>query len=174
MNYKEFLYLNLTGRQDKWSSFNKTITYPSASLAFLFSDFVKQDWFNFGKARIAIAQAGKGPSPYATQNYYGKPSFTDGFTDGLGFPYLGQNGFGISNTLNDPNIKPETTTSQEFGLDLRFFDSRLRLDFSYYNTQTKDIILSLPISTASGFSSFTPTQVEWKIKVLSFSLQELH
>lgn len=154
MNYKEFLYLNLTGRQDKWSSFNKTITYPSASLAFLFSDFVKQDWFNFGKARIAIAQAGKGPSPYATQNYYGKPSFTDGFTDGLGFPYLGQNGFGISNTLNDPNIKPETTTSQEFGLDLRFFDSRLRLDFSYYNTQTKDIILSLPISTASGFSSF--------------------
>lgn len=151
MNYKEFIFLNITARQDRWSSFNKKITYPSASLAFVFSDFLKQPWFTFGKVRIAYAQAGKGPSPYATKNYYGKPFFTDGFTDGLGFPYLAQNGFGISNTLNDPNIKPETTSSQELGLDLRFFESRFRIDFSYYNQQSKNIILSLPIAPSSGF-----------------------
>ncbi|MFM9944891.1 MAG: SusC/RagA family TonB-linked outer membrane protein [Bacteroidia bacterium] len=151
MNYKEYLFLNATVRQDRWSSFNKTITYPSTSLAFVFSDFVKQKWFTFGKVRVAYAQAGKGPSPYATRNYYGKPFFTDGFTDGLGFPYLGQNGFGISNTLNDPNIKPETTSSTEIGLDLRFFESRLKIDFSYYNQQSKNIILSLPIAPSSGF-----------------------
>lgn len=151
MNYKEYLFLNVTARQDRWSSFNKTITYPSASLAFVFTDFVKQNWLTFGKVRFAYAQAGKGPSAYSTRNYYGKPFFTDGFTDGLGFPYLAQNGFGISNTLNDPNIKPETTSSTELGLDLRFFESRLRLDFSYYNQQSKDIILSLPIASSSGF-----------------------
>jgi TonB-linked SusC/RagA family outer membrane protein len=151
MDYKNYLFLNVTARQDRWSSFNKTITYPSTSLAFVFTDFVKQNWLTFGKVRVAYAQAGKGPSPYATRNYYGKPFFTDGFTDGLGFPYLAQNGFGISNTLNDPNIKPETTSSKEFGLDLRFFESRLRIDFSYYNQQSKDIILSLPIASSSGF-----------------------
>ncbi len=151
VNYKEWIFLNVTARQDRWSSFNKKIVYPSTSLAFVFSDFVAQKWFTFGKARVAYAKAGKGPAPYATRNYYGKPFLTDGFTDGLGFPYLSQNGFGISNTLNDPNIKPETTTSTEFGLDLRFFDSRLRIDFSYYNQQSKDIILSLPIAPSSGF-----------------------
>ena len=153
VNYKEILFLNVTGRQDRWSSFNKTITYPSTSLAFVFSDFLKLDWFTFGKARIAYAQAGKGPSPYRTQNYYAKPFFSDGFTDGLGFPYLSQNGFGISTTLNDPNIKPETTSSAEFGLDLRFFESRLKIDFSYYNQQSKNIILNLPVASSSGFRS---------------------
>lgn len=151
MNYKEYLFLNLTARQDRWSSFSKKITYPSASLAFVFSDFIKQKWFTFGKLRLAYAQAGKGPSPYATQTYYAKPFFSDGFTDGLGFPYLSQNGFGISNTLNDPNIKPETTSSQEIGLDVRFFDARLKIDFSYYNQQSKNIILSLPLASSSGF-----------------------
>ena len=151
MNYKEYVFLNVTARQDRWSSFNRKITYPSASLAFVFSDFVKQKWFTFGKVRLAYAQAGKGPSPYSTKTYYAKPFFSDGFTDGLGFPYLAQNGFGISTTLNDPNIKPETTTSQEFGLDVRFFESRLRIDFSYYNQQSKNIILSLPLASSSGF-----------------------
>ncbi len=151
MNYKEYLFLNATARQDRWSSFNKKILYPSVSLAFVFSDFIKTEWLSFGKVRVAYAQAGKGPSPYRTQNYYAKPNFTDGFTSGLGFPYIGQNGFGISNTLNDPNIKPETTSSTEFGLDLRFFDSRLRFDVSFYNQQSKNIILSLPIASSSGF-----------------------
>jgi TonB-linked SusC/RagA family outer membrane protein len=151
VNYKEYVFLNVTARQDRWSSFNKKILYPSASLAFVFSDFINQKWFTFGKARVAYAQAGKGPSAYSTKNYYAKPFFSDGFTSGLGFPYLSQNGFGASNVLNDPNIKPETTTSQEFGLDLRFLDSRFRIDFTYYNQQSKDIILSLPIAPSSGY-----------------------
>lgn len=151
LSYKEYLFLNVTARQDRWSSFNKNITYPSTSLAFVFSDFVKQKWFSFGKARIAYAQAGKGPSPYSNQTNYAKPFFSDGFTDGLGFPYLGQNGFGISTTFFDPDIKPETTTSQEFGLDLRFFDSRVRLDFTYYNQKSEDIILQMPLASSSGF-----------------------
>ncbi len=164
IDYKNYLFLNVTARQDRWSSFNKTITYPSTSLAFVFTDFVKQNWLTFGKVRLAYAQAGKGPSAYSTKNYYGKPFFTDGFTDGLGFPYLAQNGFGISNTLNDPNIKPETTSSTELGLDLRFFESRLRIDFSYYNQQSKDIILSLPIASSSGFRALYTNSGEMENK----------
>lgn len=164
LSYKDYLFLNVTGRQDRWSSFSKTIFYPSTSLAFLFTDFVKQKWFTFGKVRVAYAQAGKGPSPYRTQNYYAKPNFTDGFTSGLGFPYLSQNGFGISNTLNDPNIKPETTSSKEIGLDLRFFDSKLRVDFTWYNQQSKNIILSLPIAPSSGFRALYTNSGEMENK----------
>lgn len=168
VNYKEYLFLNVVARQDRWSSFNKKITYPSTSLAFVFSDFVKQRWFTFGKVRVAFAQAGKGPGPYATKNYYGKPFFTDGFTDGISFPYLGQNGFGISNTLNDPNIKPEVTSSKEIGLDLRFFESRFKVDFTYYNQQTKNIILSLPIAPSSGFEALYTNSGKMENKGIEF------
>ena len=51
----------------------------------------------------------------------------------------------ISNTsgslLGNPNLKPETISEIEFGIEGRFLDSRLSLDLSVYNKKTNDLII---------------------------------
>jgi outer membrane receptor protein involved in Fe transport len=85
----------------------------------------------------------------------GFPVLSDGFTNGLSFPYNGQNAFGYSSlySLGNQNILPEKVTSTEVGADLRFFDGRLNLDLTYYRQLTTDIILTRPIAPSSGFRS---------------------
>jgi hypothetical protein len=59
-------------------------------------------------------------------------------------------GFGYNTTLKNPNLKPETTTSTEFGVDLRFFKGRVGLDVSYYTRNSKDLIVPADISPSAG------------------------
>jgi len=50
-------------------------------------------------------------------------------------------------------LRPESTISTEFGFDTRFFNNRLRLDFTYYKTNTSDQIFRTPAPSGSGISS---------------------
>jgi hypothetical protein len=51
------------------------------------------------------------------------------------------------------NLRPESTQSLELGFDSRFFDNRLRFDFTYYKTNTFDQIFATPTPVASGVSN---------------------
>jgi hypothetical protein len=53
----------------------------------------------------------------------------------------------------NPELKPYTSTEVEFGFDVRFFQNRLGVDFTYYSQKTTDDILDANISRASGFVS---------------------
>jgi hypothetical protein len=108
---------------------------------------------SFGKVRVAYAQAGINPSPYGTRTYFTRSTYTDGFTDGLSFPYLGVNGYGYSSALGNKNLKPERNTAREFGLDLRFFENRIGIDYTYFNQISTDLLVFRPIAPSSGFSS---------------------
>jgi outer membrane receptor protein involved in Fe transport len=55
--------------------------------------------------------------------------------------------------LVNANLKPEISTSFETGLDLRFFHNRMGIDFTYYNTQSKNQILPIPLTNTSGYSA---------------------
>ena len=159
--YKNFLYLNLAGRHDWASTFGSNLRqrgffYPSASLSFAFTELMEaNDWLSFGKFRFSFAQSGIEPSLYSSTTYFNRPFITDGFTDGLGFPYLGLNGFGYSPILGNDNLKPEILTGIETGLDLRFFKGRLNLDLTYYHQRSSNLLVSRPISAATGFRFFT-------------------
>ncbi len=154
-DYKKYLYLNVTGRNEWASTFgaNKSsFFYPSANMAFVFSEFIpKNNILSFGKARVSYAQAGKNPTAYATRTYYVNPYFTDGFTGGLNFPYLGQNGFGLSDILGNADLRPEKTTGTEIGFDLRFLKGRLNLDLTLYKQVSTDILVNMPLAPSTGF-----------------------
>lgn len=157
-DYKDIVFLNLTGRNE-WSSTygpnQGSAFFPSANVAFVFSELMNtNNIWSFGKLRFAYAQAGIEPQPYSANTYFIPPLYTDGFTDGYSFPYLGQSGFGYSqlNTLGNPDLKPERLTGTEVGLELKFWNGRIDLDADYYNQASSDILLVKPIASSSGFS----------------------
>lgn len=156
-SYDNFIYLGVTGRNEWSSTFGpnqNSFFYPSASLSLLFSELLPEnDILTFGKIRYAYAQVGKAPPVYSSKTYYSTPTMTDGFTDGFGFPFNGQNGYSYSSVLGDPNLKPEKVIGHEIGIDLRFFNGRINLDFAYYNQKTVDILLSRPVAGSSGYTS---------------------
>ena len=156
--YQSFLFLTLSGRNE-WSSTygpnQGSAFFPSANIAFVFSEIMNtNNIFSFGKVRFAYAQAGIEPQPYSANTTFISPVYTDGFTDGYSFPYLGQSGFGYSqlNTLGNPDLKPERLTGTEFGLELKFWKGRIDLDAAYYIQNSEDILLTQPIASTSGFS----------------------
>lgn len=145
LSWKNYLYMTLTYRNDYTSTLskdNRSFSYPSASLSYIFSEtFNMPDWFSFGKARVSVAKIGKDAIPYATSS---------GFN--LGTP-LNNNviPFFLSTQTGDPNLRPEFTTSYEGGLELKFLQNRLGLDFTYYNNTSKDLIIPVKVPVTSGY-----------------------
>ncbi|WP_149303468.1 SusC/RagA family TonB-linked outer membrane protein [Pareuzebyella sediminis] len=149
VNYKDFLYLNLTGRNDISSTLpkdNNSFFYPSVNLGYVFSEsFELPQWFTFGKLRGSWAQVGKDTNPHILGATFVSPSV---------FPLDGQVGFSRNSTFGDPSLKPELTTSIEFGAQLSFFQSRLDIDVTYYKSNAEDQIIPVPISDGTGFSEY--------------------
>lgn len=157
--FKDWVYLTLTARNDWASSFgpkaNSSFLYPAVSVSFVPTEFLaKSDWVSYAKLRFSYATAGREPAAYSSRTYFTKPTFTDGFTDGIGFPYLGSNGFGISRTLGNELLRPELNTSFETGLDLRLLKNRIMLGVTYYNSRANDLLVRQPIARSSGFRSY--------------------
>lgn len=165
LGYQNFLYLTLTARND-WVStlidpavpFNAgdiDFFYPSASLGLVFSEFMENtDVLSFGKIRASFAQVGGGaPFAYVTSTVFVQPSPGDGWADDLTFPFAGVSGFQKSNTLGNPTLIPELTTTLELGLDLRFFNGRLGLDATYYDRNSENLILNASLPATTGYTS---------------------
>ncbi len=147
IDYDDYLYLNLTGRND-WSSTlpedNRSFFYPSANIGFSFSDIMDlPDYITFGKLRASLSVVGKDAPVYSTSDTYNTPSQ---------FPLGGQVGFTRSNIRGSKDLKPEQTTTLEFGTDLRFYDNRLRFDLTWYKSNSRDQIFDVPISNATGYT----------------------
>lgn len=143
--YNDYLYLDITGRND-WSSTlpedNNSYFYPSASMSFVFSDAFKieADWFSFGKLRASWTQVGSDTDPFRLQQYFESTS-----------PYGDLPTFTLPDRLSNSELKPQITDSWEFGGEIRFFNDRLGLDFTVYDQLTKDQITPVQISDASGY-----------------------
>lgn len=156
LSYKDYLFLDLTGRLESSSTLpvdNNTFFYPSASLGWVFTDALKTNskTLPYGKLRVSYAIVGKDAPVYALNNYFTQGVFGDGWTTGITFPFNGIVGYSVDNTLGNPNLKPEKTKSFEIGADLKFLDNRLGLDITYYNNQSVDQILAVPIAGSSGY-----------------------
>ncbi|WP_058104542.1 SusC/RagA family TonB-linked outer membrane protein [Maribacter dokdonensis] len=149
IGYKDFLFLDVTGRND-WSSAlatpfsvdNTSFFYPSVSSSFIVSKVVNlPEVISFAKLRASWAQVGNDTDPYQTTGAFVAQT-----------PFNGQPTFSNSNTIANADLVPELTSSFEVGADLRFFNDQLRFDVSYYNALTKDQIISLPIGISSGYT----------------------
>ncbi|WP_343555844.1 SusC/RagA family TonB-linked outer membrane protein [Sphingobacterium sp.] len=146
-SYKNFLFLNVTGRND-WTSTlpvaNQSYFYPSVGGSFVFTELLKDkgpDWLSFGKLRASWARVGKDATPYATNTYLWTPR------ESLG----GIIATGNSWTKGNPNLKPETTGSFEVGAELRFLNGRLGVDYAYYTNNSYNQILSPRLGQSVGY-----------------------
>lgn len=148
LSYKNYLYLQLTGRND-WSSVlppeNWSYFYPSASLSFVFSDAfdLRSDWFSFGKLRTSYAFVGNDTGPFQLSQLY----VVNGLSHGN--QKLGQ----IVGTRPNIELKNELTRSFEVGMELNFFMNRIGLDVTYYNAGTSDQLIPLQVSRPSGYTN---------------------
>jgi len=151
LSYRNYLFITGTARKDWFSTLdpeNNSIVYPSIGGSFVFTDAFKAlpKWLSFGKLRVAWGQVGNTESvqPYQTLLTYG-----------ANITHVGRpiGGFTSGNNLPNPHLKPFTSTETEYGLEARFFNNRVGLDFTYYDQKTTDDILDIGISQASGFAS---------------------
>ena len=110
LGWKNMLYLEATLRGDKSSSLpssNNTYVYPSVTGSWLFSELLKDKapWLTYGKVRLGFAKVGNDTDPYQVLSTYTQYTNIDSSTPGYRLP----------NTLNNADLKPESTTSYELG-----------------------------------------------------------
>lgn len=145
LGYRNYLYLNLTGRND-WSSTlpkeSRSYFYPSASISYVFSDALnlQGETFSYGKVRAAWAKVGRDADPYFLQDTY---IVRD--------PFLGQALASASTSAANANLKPEFTSEYEFGINLEFFKKRLGFDVTYFSKKSTNQIAPIEIPSSTGY-----------------------
>ncbi len=152
--FQRMLYLDWSARND-WSSTlpadNRSYFYPSVSLSAVLSEMLNVNAIDFLKARVSFAQVGNDTRPYQLIESFSSSNTYNGV--GLASPtYLGNVIFRVPSTKANPNLKPERTTSMEAGLEFNILSNRLGGDISWYNNDTKDQIISVPVPVTSGYS----------------------
>ena len=166
LNYDEMLFLNITARND-WTSTlpigNNSFFYPSINASFVFTEaFDAPEFLNFGKIRASWAKVGKDTDPYLIGQTYTSPSR---------YPLNGQVGFTRYSEFGDPALKPEETTAVELGTEIRLFKNRLGLDFTWYKSNSRDQIIPVPVSDATGFSTYITNAGEIQNTGIEFILR---
>jgi TonB-linked SusC/RagA family outer membrane protein len=150
LGYNDFLFLDLTGRND-WSSTlpteNNSFFYPSVSVSAVLTEMLKveSNILSFAKVRASWAEVGNDAPPYSLQQVYTPTGLYNGSV-----PKFAEN-----KNIANADLKPESTTGIELGADLKFLRGRIGLDFTYYDQSTKDQILNVDISRSTGYTSLT-------------------
>jgi TonB-linked SusC/RagA family outer membrane protein len=142
--FKNYLFLEVTGRNDITSTLsreNRSYFYPSVSLSYSFSDMFKlPSWWSYGKFKASYAKIGKDAATYAT---------TTGFITqtpiGTNSPWT------LVDRLGNTSLRPEFTQTYETGFELRFLKNRIGLEVTAYKADSKDLLVPIKISNATGF-----------------------
>ncbi len=148
LSFKEFFFLNATGRND-WSSSlpkgNNSYFYPSVSGSFIFTDAfdIGGDILTFGKLRAGYASVGRDAQPEFLNR-----------TFAVGNAFSGAPVIANRSALGDTQLTPEFTDEIEAGIDLELFTRRIILDLSWYRKTTTDLISPVSVPSTSGFSTF--------------------
>lgn len=148
LGWRDRLYLTGALRIDDNSAFGSNfsvVVYPKASLSWIVSD---EDFFNVPftdevKLRTAWGRAGNAPDPFSADR-----TFTSG--QGVAADAL-VNTLTIS-AYGNPNLKAETGQELELGFDASVLRGRLGIEFTFYNKQTVDALVTVPDPASTGFT----------------------
>ena len=155
IGYKDYSYLTIGGR-NSWASTvesaNRSIFYPSASLSYIPTSAIEalknNKYINYLKLRVGYSTSANFPDPYSTRNalVIGTKIFTTAGGTNVNYNSL-------SSFLPNPNLKPELLNEKEFGVEGKFFNSRLSLDLTFYQKVANDQILRRDLDPSTGFTS---------------------
>ncbi|RPH32176.1 MAG: SusC/RagA family TonB-linked outer membrane protein [Bacteroidales bacterium] len=145
LSYDNWAYLDVTARQDRSSTLDgDSYFYPSIGGSIIVSQLlensgIKTGPISFAKIRASWAEVGNDTDPYRTREYL-NIKYDDGVLNVT-----------PENFKTNPNYKPESIKSSEFGVDFRMFQNRLGIDFTYYKKNAFNQIIKLPTPPATGF-----------------------
>lgn len=150
--YKQYLYMNVTGRND-WRSVlakeNRSFFYPAVDVSFIASEAISalgnSEWIDAIKIRGGYSQVGQvNIGPYALETTFGQT---------YGYPYSTGGGFSLGNGLVSPDLNPEITTSLEAGFDVDLKKYGASVGATFYKSNTVDQTLPIQTSSSTGFST---------------------
>ncbi len=154
----------VTVRRDGSSRFgenNQWGTFPSLALGWVASDesFFNVEWISNLKIRGSYGITGNqnGIGNFQAQGLWGGESYTD--SPGT-----------TPEQLANPDLKWETTSQLDIGLDLGFFDDRLTVVYDYYKKTTEDLLLAVPIPMSTGFSELVQNYGEVQNKGMELGI----
>jgi TonB-linked SusC/RagA family outer membrane protein len=161
VGFKNMLFLEYSARND-WSSTlpkgNRTFFYQAGGVSFIPTNQfnIKNDVLNYLKIRGNVGTTGKDAPLYRLDNYFGlNPLILDYGDDyQIQLPFNGQPGSQRSNTIGNPNLKPELTVTYEGGVDVGLFKDRLNIEYTYYYSDSKDQIVDVNLPWSSGFAIY--------------------
>jgi TonB-linked SusC/RagA family outer membrane protein len=143
LGFKDFLYLDLMGRNDISSALpvkNNSYFYHSEAVSLVFSELLDSDFLDFGKIRVNYAEVGNDTDPERTLNTYPR-------IDNFGQAVL----YTFPTIVNNPELESERTKSWEVGLELAGVDNRLTFDLGLYKTHSINQIVEVAVSKATGY-----------------------
>jgi len=148
LNYKNWAFLNLSGRNDVSSTLpikNNSFFYPAISGSFIFTEAlgIQDSVINYGKVRAGWAKVGNDASPYYNNGTYV-----------IGNPYMGQGMMELPTVLYDPELQPEFTSETELGTEIKLFNSRIGIDLTWYNRISENQIGAKTSAPSTGYSSY--------------------
>lgn len=163
LSYKDYLFLEATGRQDYTSTLpknNNSTFYPSVNTSFVFTEALDlgnfEDVLNYGQLRLTWGKSANAAEPYQLDNTYDANSFG-----------------GVTSITRPDEIPPndltfQTSESKEIGLSLGLFNNKLNVDFTYYDIRSENQILTSAVSLASGARKVTFNSGELTNKGIEF------
>jgi outer membrane receptor protein involved in Fe transport len=148
IGFRNFAFLNLTGREDLTSTLpykNAQYFYPGVSGSLIWTDAfrIKSKWLDYGKIRAGYARVGNDASPHQ------EPIFNLNAAGFLGQPLLSRGGSSF-----DPDLTPEFTRELEIGTEMRFLKRRIGVELTYYNKKSTDLIYAIGLPSTTGYTSF--------------------
>lgn len=143
--------LTVTGRYDgssRLAANNKWAFFPSLAAAWRLSEeeFIKDmNIFHNLKLRASYGKIGnQAINPYQSLASLNVVSPTFGGNKAVGY---------ILGNLANPDLKWETTSQFDLGLEAAFFNGRLSFEFDYYYKKTKDLLMNVEIPWVSGYKT---------------------
>ena len=182
----KWLNLGTSGRVDKLSTLkapNNAYFYPSVAANTVISDYVELPAFiSFLKLRASYANVKDGggstlttigttpnasfPLGYGGDYYssYDGPSYSYQNVYSTGQYYNNQTGAYYTNTIIDANLKPQTRSNMEYGLDMRFLGNRIGLEATYYTYLDGPKIFGKALSPSTGFNSLVTNALKYRTR----------
>lgn len=148
--YDSWAFLEGSIRQEKTSTLsngNNSFWYPSVSFSLLYTELMKEkrpSWWNYGKFRVSYGVVGNAPEIYKANVAYAQGSLDRGST--YVYNYL-------DTTVGNEDLKPERKYEYEIGIENKFFNNRLGMEFSFYYNDIKDQILQASAAYSMGGAS---------------------
>ncbi|WP_264525348.1 SusC/RagA family TonB-linked outer membrane protein [Flavobacterium sp. N502536] len=175
-SYKNMIFLSGTIRKDITSNMprgNRDFVYPSASLGLVLTELEGlkgSSVLSYAKLRGSIAEVGQ--SGDYIGNSYSTPNYAGGFwsVNPIQYPLDNISSFIPNTTLYDPNLKPQNTKSYELGADVKLFNNRVGIDYTYSEQNSTNQIFPVPLTGSTGASSFVTNGGKMLTKVHELSL----